>query len=430
MSTLGIIAEYNPFHNGHLYHLQKAKERTGAEYTIAVLGGNFLQRGEPALWNKWVRTKMALLAGIDLVIELPFVFATQDAQGFARAGVSILNALGIVDYITFGCENDNIETFSEVAQLIRKEPPYYKEILKRELEKGYSYPRVREKAVVNYFQKYGPNSIETSLSELTCLLKKSNNILALEYIIALQSLNSNIKPLPILRIGSDFSQDRWEGKYSSANAIRKLICRFYCSSEKETLKKIKSVLPSSTFQIIMDELEQGVNPVLESNLNQSILAKLRCISVIDLKEINGIQEGLENLLKKASDSAGNIEELIQIVKSKRYTRTRIKRIIIHSLFGLSKREILAFNKSGPQYIRALGMSAKGRIILKKAKLGSKLPLILSLKHFYKSNQKLGNKAILRMLNYDILATDLYVLAYNSTGLRIGRQDFTRKVIII
>ena len=163
MSTLGIIAEYNPFHNGHLYHLQKAKERTGAEYTIAVLGGNFLQRGEPALWNKWVRTKMALLAGIDLVIELPFVFATQDAQGFARAGVSILNALGIVDYITFGCENDNIETFSEVAQLIRKEPPYYKEILK-ELEKGYSYPRVREKPSLIIFRNMD-QFIETSLSD-------------------------------------------------------------------------------------------------------------------------------------------------------------------------------------------------------------------------------------------------------------------------
>ena len=119
-----------------------------------------------------------------------------------------------------------------------------------------------------------------------------------------------------------------------------------------------------------------------------------------------------------------------MVKSKRYTHTRIKRIIIHSLFSLSKKEILTFNKSGPQYIRVLGMSAKGRIILKKSKLSSRLPLILSLKHFYKNNQKLGNEAILRMLDYDILATDLYVLAYNSTGLRIGKQDFTRKVILL
>lgn len=430
MPVLGIIAEYNPFHNGHLYHLQKAKEKTGADCTIVVMGGNFLQRGEPALWNKWVRTKMALLAGIDLVIELPFVFATQDAHRFAQAGVSILNALGIVDYITFGCENDNMETFSEVAQLVRKEPFHFKKILKSELKKGFNYPKAREKSILSFFQKYRPDLTKKQLDELTHLLRQSNNILALEYIIALQSLNSFLKPLPILRIGSDFSENRWEGEYSSATAIRKLISRYYCSTKKSDLNKIKASLPATTFQIILEELERGINPIFESSLNQSVIAKLRSTSVFDLKEINGIQEGLENLLKKAADAAGNIEELVEMVKSKRYTYTRIKRIILHCLFNLSKKEILVFNKNGPQYGRVLGMSHKGRIMLKKAKLTSRLPLILSMKHFYSNNLRLDNEYILKMLNFDILATDLYVLAYNSTELRLGKQDFSRKIIIV
>ena len=150
MLVLGIIAEYNPFHNGHLYLLQKSKELTGADFSIAIMGGNFLQRGEPALWNKLVRTKMALMAGIDLVIELPFVFASQDARGFAQAGVKLLNSLGFVDYITFGCENEKIETFSKIAALIRKDPPFFKKIIKEELKKGVNFPKIREKAIVSF----------------------------------------------------------------------------------------------------------------------------------------------------------------------------------------------------------------------------------------------------------------------------------------
>ncbi|HOF02694.1 MAG TPA: nucleotidyltransferase [Atribacterota bacterium] len=430
MVTLGIIAEYNPFHNGHLYHLKKAKELSGAEYTIAVMGGNFLQRGEPAFWNKWIRTEMALAAGIDLIIELPFVFASQDARGFAQAGVRILDSLGVVDYITFGCENKEIEIFSQLAHLIRKEPPYFKKILKEELKKGLNFPEAREKAAISYYQKYKLSTEEVPLNVIKEILRQSNSILALEYIIALQSLKSSIKPLPIMRIGSDFLQDKWEGQFSSATAIRKLAYQYYYSLKTEILEKLKIGLPETSFQMIMNGLKQDVNPVTGASFGQCILAKLRSATILDLKNINGVEEGLENKLKNAADSSETIEELINATKSKRYTYTRVQRIMIHSLFNLTKKEVNFFNKSGPLYCRILGMTEKGRTILKKAKPVSKLPIVLKLKSFYKKSRTPGNKEILRMLDYDILATDLYVLAYHKKGLGKGKQDFSRKVILI
>ncbi len=429
MLILGIIAEYNPFHNGHYYLLQKSKKISGADFTLAVMGGNFLQRGEPAFWNKWVRTKMALSAGIDLVIELPFVFASQDAHGFAQAGIKILNSLGIVDYISFGCENDNLEIFSKLANLIRKNPSFFKKILKEELKKGSSFPKIRERAILSFYQRYQQDSSEISLNEISSVLSNPNNILALEYMVSLQSLKSTIAVLPVKRIGSDFSQEEYEGRFSSATAIRKLVSQYYYSQDRYFLKELKTTLPLSTFRIILEQFKEEINPIVFSNFEQTILNKIRSISIPDLKKINGVQEGLENRIKKAAISAGSIEDLIAAIKSKRFTRTRIQRIIIHSLFDLTKTEVQKFNKMGPLYCRVLGMSENGKKILHKAKSNSKLPLVLKLKNFYNHNKRSGNNLVLKMLNYDILATDLYVLAYKKSELRTGGKDFTNYLSI-
>jgi predicted nucleotidyltransferase len=431
MLVLGVIAEFNPFHNGHQFLLQKSKELTGADFSIAIMGGNFLQRGEPACWNKWVRTEMALRSGFDLVIELPFVFSSQDARGFAQAGVKILDSLGVVDYITFGCENENIEIFSILATLIRKDPPFIRKIIKEELKKGDSFPKIREKAIISFYREYNHELTGIPLNKIRNVLRQPNNILALEYMISLQKLKSNIKVLPVKRIGSRFSEYKLEGRYSSATAIRNIINQYYYNScNPQLLKELKKTMPLSTYQIISEQLKDGINPVLFSNFEQSIFNRLRSVPMQDLKRINGIQEGLENILKKAALLTGNIEELISMTKSKRYTRTRIQRIIIHSLLNLTKQEVKTFNNNGPLYCRVLGMTKKGRDILKKAKLNSKLPMVQQLKRFYRHNNNLGKDIVLNMLNYDILATDLYVLAYNRRDLRTGRQDFTRSINIL
>ena len=430
METIGIIAEYNPFHNGHLYHLQKSKEITGAKYSIAIMSGNFLQRGEPAILDKWTRTIMALKAGIDLVIEMPFVFASQDARGFAHAGIQLLNSLGIVDSVSFGCEDRQIACLNELVELLKKEPLYFQQILKEEVKKGGNFPKIREKAIEEYYKKFGTKFKNNSIEKLKQLLKQPNNVLALEYMISLKNTNSLIKPFPINRIGSDYLQDKLEGKYSSATAIRERIFKNIFNNNHIPLEGLSSSMPASSYQIILDELKKGINPITISCFEQGIFSQLRRMSIDEIKEIHGIQEGLENRLKESAISSFNIENLIQKTKSKRYTRTRIQRILIHSLFNLTHKEIVAFNKKGPPYCRVLGMTENGKIVLKNIKSKSKLPIIIKLKNFYRQNKLSGDVMVQKMLNYDILATNLYVLGYKPKMARIGAQDYTKKMIIL
>lgn len=431
METLGIIAEYNPFHNGHLYNLQKAKELSGAKYTIAIMGGNFLQRGEPALFDKWVRTKMALLSGIDLVVELPFVFASQDAKIFAHSGIRLLNALGIVDYISFGCEESRIDFLIKIAELIKQEPPFIQRMLKCGVKNGYNYPKSREKAILDYCQKFDTIIKEIPLIRIKEILQEPNNILALEYLISLNNTKSLIKPVPVKRIGSSYSKKSLEGKYSSATAIRERIFDNINNCNPNLLDGLESIIPDTSFQVISSLLSKGINPVNLSTFEQSIMYQLRKLKLVEIKKIHGIKEGLENRLKEAAILSTDIEGLIQRTKSKRFTRTRIQRILIHSLMSLTQKEVATFNKSGPLYCRILGLNKYGKIIINKLKLKSELPIIMRPKQFNLKNSSNSRDTIAKMmLEYDILATNLYVLGYNSKELKIGGQDYTNRIIIL
>jgi predicted nucleotidyltransferase len=430
MSTLGIIAEYNPFHNGHLYHLRKSKELSGAEFIIAVMGGHFLQRGEPALLDKWIRANMALSAGIDLVIEMPFVFASQDARGFAHGGIRLLDALGIVDYISFGCEENRIEILTELAKLIKAEPPYFKQILKEEVKKGDSFPKIRAKAISEYYQKFGLKYKSIPLNEIEETLNKPNNILALEYIRSLQKIKSSIKSVPIKRIGSKYQQDQLEGQYSSATAIRKKIIQNYFEYDPGISELLKVTMPESSYQILSDALGNEMNPIMLSCFEQAIFSQLRRMNAANIKKIHGIEEGLENRLKESVLSSHTIEHLIASIKTKRYTRTRIQRILVHSLFNLTTKEVLAFNKKGPLYCRVIGMTERGKFLLKKIKAKSKIPIVIKLKKFNQQNKINSNELIQKMIDYDILSTDLYVLGYEKGISRIGGQDYTKRIVLL
>jgi predicted nucleotidyltransferase len=430
VEILGIIAEYNPFHNGHLYHLQKAKELTGAKYCVAVMGGHFLQRGEPAFINKWTRTLMALNAGIDIVIEMPFIFASQDARGFAKAGIQILNSLGIVDYIVFGSENNQLEILNNLAEILRTEPDYYKKVLKEEIKNGISFPKIRERAVIQYYQKYGNNCNRNTINNIKRVLRQPNNILALEYLISLKNIKSSITPIAIKRVGSNYLQEQLEGQYSSATAIRKIILKNYSKKQKNPLKGIEKTLPVFSYELILDDIKKGLNPITLSSFEQAIFSQLRRMPVNEIKMIHGVQEGLENRLKYGVNYSFNIETLIQKVKSKRYTQTRIQRILIHSLFDLTHKEIEIFNQKGPLYCRILGMTENGKLILKKLKKHSRLPIIIKMRNFLREIHNNEDNMIQKMLNYDILSTDLYVLGYNLDIARIAGQDFTNNIIIL
>lgn len=437
MKILGIITEYNPFHNGHLYHLFKAKEITRADYVVAVMSGNFLQRGEPAIINKWARTKMALNAGVDLIIELPFVFSTQDANGFAFGAVKLLDSLQIIDYLCFGCETDNLDTLCSISNFLHIEPQKYKELIVYNSRNGYEFPKARSQALCEYHRIFGIDGLEKiSPLELSKLLKYPNNILALEYIKHLLNLKCKIKPIAIKRIGASYHQKNIKGKISSATSIRYEILNNLSSPKTDLFilnDKIKSTIPPSGFSVLERELREGRGPITLDSYRQYILATLRRMSLEDISRIQGVTEGLENRIKKASLKSYSVEQLINSIKTRRYTRTKIQRIILHIMMNLSKEDITIFNKYGPLYARVLGFSKKGKTLLRAIKKNSSMPLISKLSNYlrqtiFEENNHVRNRLV-KMLDYDILATDIYVLGNKKAEDRVARLDFTHKIVI-
>ena len=437
MKILGIITEYNPFHNGHLYHLFKAKETTGADYVIAIMGGNFLQRGEPAIINKWSRTKMALNAGVDLIIELPFVFSTQDANGFAFGAVKLLDSLQIIDYLCFGSETDNLDTLYSISNFLHIEPQKYKDLIVYNSKKGYEFPKARSLALCEYHRIFGIDGLEKiSPSELSILLKHPNNILALEYIKHLLNLKSKIKPLAIKRMGASYHQKNITGDISSATSIRNEILNNLNPTNTNLFRlndKIKSTIPSSVFPVLEKELREGRGPITLDSYRQYILATLRRISSENISRIQGVTEGLENRIKKASLKSYTVEQLINSIKTRRYTRTKIQRIILHLMMNLSKKDVKTFNRCGPLYARVLGFSKKGKSLLRTIKKNSSTPLISKLSNYLRQtaseeNNNIRNR-LTKMFDYDILATDIYVLGSKKAEDRMARLDFTHKIVI-
>jgi len=433
MKTLGIIVEYNPFHNGHFYHLSKAKEITLTDHVIAVMGGNFLQRGEPAIVNKWARTEMALEAGIDLVIELPFVFSTQDANGFAFGAIKLLDSLQIVDYLCFGSENNHLDVLYPISKLLHAETQEFKDLIKEKSKNGYEYPKARAQALCEYHKKFGIKNLETlPVHTLENLLKRPNNILALEYIKHLLNLNSRIKPMPIKRIGAGYHRKTITGELSSATSIRNEIFKHFLNFKDFNLNnKIKTALPDFSCSVLMKEFNDGRNPIEIKSFEQYILALLRKMSLREILQIHGVNEGLENRIKKASLKSSTIEQLISTIKTRRYTRTKIQRILIHIMTNLTKEDTLSFNNHGPLYARVLGFSKKGKKLLKIIKNNSTLPLITKFAHYLKQTTYIEEEQniFLKMLKYDILSTDLYVLGYQEMKFRAARVDFSHRIVM-
>ncbi len=399
---LGIVAEYNPFHNGHLYHLKESKKITNADYTVAVISGNFTERGDTSLVNKWIKTEAALNNGIDLVIELPVLYANSSAENFADGAVKILNLLG-VDYISFGSESDDIETFNKIATILNNEPKDYKILLSKELSTGISFPKARENALKKYLK----------LSSLP--LSSPNNILGIEYLKSLKKHNSNIKPIIIKRYESNYNDLNYSGNIASATAIRNLI-------ENKDYEKLKKLLPDSSYKLLMNEIKNNnIIPNL-SCFEKEIIYSLRKMSLDEISNLPDVSEGLQNTIKKASINCNSLSDILNSIKSKRYTQTRIQRILLYALLGISKKDIELSKKVLP-YIRVLGFNENGKTILSKIlKSNTELKVITSVKKFNDSNT---DKNLQTLLDKDILATNIYSLACNNF---IGNQDFTTMLI--
>lgn len=407
--VLGIISEYNPFHNGHLYHLIKSKKITNAEYTIAVVGGNFTQRGNASLLDKWSKTEMALLNGIDLVIELPLLYSISSAENFAEGAIKILDSLQIVDTISFGTETSDITILDRFADILYNEPKEYKALLSHELSKGMSYPKARENALMLYLN---------DIRRFAPILSSPNNILGIEYLKALKKYKSTITPLSIQRIKSGYNDINFSGNIASATAIRNLILN-------HEYKDLNKILPISSYSILKENIKKGHIVRDISNFDKIVLYKLRCMSIEEISNLPDVSEGLEYSIKKAADSCNTIYELINIVNSKRYTKTRLQRILLYALLNVTKKDIQISKKVMP-YIRILGFNEKGKYIVSQiSRNKNKLNLITSVKKF---NDQNTNKNLQLMLQKDINATNTYTLGFENDSW--SNLDYTQKIITI
>ena len=407
--VLGIIAEYNPFHNGHLYHITKSKQEAQADFCVAVIGGNFTQRGEPSLIDKWSKTESALLNGIDLVLELPTLYATSSAENFADGAIRLLDSLKIVDALSFGAETDDLSILNDFAEVLYKEPRQYKTLLSTELKTGLSYPKARENALMMYL-----NDIRKYLN----VLSSPNNILGIEYLKALKKNKSKIEPLVIKRTNSGHNDLDFNDNIASATAIRKLI------SDNEEFD-VENLVPSSSYSIIKQCINHGHILNTLSVYEKEIIYSIRMMDAKEIAEFQDVSEGLENLIKKAADSCNNLNDLIKIVSSKRYTETRIQRILLYILLDITKKDIILSKRITP-YARILGFNEKGKQLISQiVNANPRIEFVSSVKKFLK---ECPDKNLQRMLEKDILATNIYTLGY--TGESRSNLDFTKKIISI
>lgn len=405
--VLGIIAEYNPFHNGHLYHIEQSKKTTGSNYTIAVISGNFTQRGSTSLVNKWEKAKCAIESGVDLVLELPVLYATSSAENFAEGAIKILSSLKVVDYISFGAETDDIDILNELAEILYSEPKRYKDSLYLELKKGLSFPKARENAVMKYL-----NNNKKYLN----VLSSPNNILGIEYLKALKKYKNNIKPIAIPRYEAGHNNLSYTGNIASSTAIRNII-------KNGAFDIAKKLLPISTYTNLINNIELGHIVTDISVFEKQIIYKLRNMPIDKISQLPDVSEGLEFAIKNTANSCNTIVEFLNIIKSKRYTSSRIQRILLYSLLGITKKDIVLSKKAQP-YIRVLGFNKKGKYLISEvAKANPKLNIITSVKKF--TNENL-NKNLKYMLEKDIWATDVYTIGYESDSW--ANLDFTNKII--
>lgn len=338
-----IICEYNPMHAGHMLHIAKTRRLTSCDYVVCIMSGSFTQRGEPAVFDKFSRARAALCGGADMVIELPTLFSCASAEKFAMGGVFLADSSNIVDHLSFGCENADISLLDKTAHLLCDQPDTFRSSLKNHLDSGMSFPRARERAVCSI------------LPEAEGVLSSPNNILAIEYLKALIRLKSKISPVAVKREGSAYLEKQLLD-VPSALALR------------EALKKdenLNSLIPS--------EINTYSRPAVFCDaLFLPAMLKLRTMSVSQLDEIEGVSEGLSYRLKDASKYAESYDELLFLIKSKRYPLSRLRRILLNIILDI-KKDAPAL----PSYIRVLGVKKSARPLLTLLSSNSSLPVVVS-----------------------------------------------------
>ena len=354
MKVCGIIAECNPLHNGHAHFLKQLKspDGVGATHVVAVMSGNFVQRGEPALLPKFERAKAMLSCGADVVVELPTPYALSSAEGFAKAGVSLLSALGCVDVLAFGSESGNIDALKKAADALRSDR--CEALLRYHLEGGISFAEARQKALT-----------EAAGETIGNLLSSPNNTLGIEYLHAISALGAPMTAATVKRIGAEHDAVTPLGDVASASYLRGLV-------GDNRLVNALPFMPPAARDCLSAAAGRGLCPAKTENAEAAMLYRLRQMTLADFAALPGVSEGIENRLFAAARDAGSIDEFLHLVKTRRYPLTRLKRLLMAAFLGLSADLVPAT----PPYLRVLGATEAGYDVLRAAKAGGcALPLL-------------------------------------------------------
>lgn len=413
MKTVGLITEYNPFHNGHAYHIEKAKMLTGADRVIVVMSGDFVQRGAPAVMPKHLRAESALLSGASLIIELPVCFATGSAEYFAQGSISLLNQLGCIDSICFGSECGDLHLLKEIAQILADEPIEYQTALKQALKEGASFPAARQEALNIYSDKYSE------------ILASPNNILGIEYLKALAKIHSKMEPFTIKRIGAGYHDMDIDGQFSSATAIRSDIYQLAdvnSSSESLPLTHIQTQVPSSCHEL-MKKNYQTRYPVKADDFSLLLKAKLLSETAGSLSHYLDMSPELANRILRLRNDYLSFEQFCDLLKTKELTRSRISRSFIHVLLEITNDWLTAMKAPAP-YARILGFRRDHADLLGILKRTSDIPLITS-----PARAVLADTAY-QMLELDIYASDLYESVITDLYGTPFHNELTKQIIKI
>lgn len=393
MQVCGVICEYNPFHKGHALHLAKARALSGADYVVCVMSGSVTQRGAFARHDKWTRARMALGSGCDLVLELPARFSCAPAEEFARGGVSLLASLGVVTHLSFGCEKQALPVLEQAASVLSEESAAFKESLRVNLDQGLPYPRARALAAQ---KASGIDNLESQIS-------LPNASLAIEY---LRALPADILPVPVVREGAGYHDDALAA-LSSATAVRAALAR----------GEMEQALAAVPCPALLKAAEDRGDIHTEDALTMALLYRLRTMSADALREIAGMDEGLEYRFLAAAKNARTRDELILSVKSKRYTYARLSRICQSILLDVTKDFIREHNT--PTYARVLGFRREAQPLLRAIKDYASVPLVTKAADYEDP-----------LFALDVRAQDLWSLGCALPDLRRSARDYTTGPVIL
>lgn len=413
MKTVGIIAEYNPFHNGHAYHIEQAKKITGADCAVVIMSGNFVQRGTPAILDKHTRTKMALLGGADLIIELPTLYATASAEFFALGSILTLEKLHHIDFLCFGSEEGKLEPFLEFTSPLLEESYSFKANLSRFLRQGDSFPKARAKAL--NLERFGSLACQNN-NNLNQFFTQPNNILGIEYLKTLKKYHSSISPITIQRKNVHYHDNDLHQFFSSASAIRTAITQ-------NRLEESLSSIPKACHPLLLEQ--HGIYFPISLDDFSSHLYFLLQREMNSLSSFLDIKEELANRILKLKNPTLSISEFISVLKNKAFTYTAIQRGILHYLLNI-KKELMEEVKLDEivYYARILGMNQKGAAFLKEAKKTSEIPMIQRPAKAYKVLSPLGKQ----VFDIDLRAYELYQLIQYEKFRVEPQSEYSRGIV--